>query len=208
MEINRIYQSDIRDIQLPADSIDMVFTDPPYHRRYLYLYEELAKLAARVLKPGSYCFVYTGHALLPQVLGLMVQYLEYEWLIALNNDYSHKMFVNRVLTKWRPVLVMRKPGARKKHAWIMDRMHAGQCDKSLHPWQQGVEPAIKYISAFTSEGDIVLDPFVGSGTTAVACIRTGRNYIAFDTDTDMVRIATERVEMEKPENRVQIPLFV
>jgi len=208
MEINRIYQSDIADIELPENSIDLIFTDPPYHRRYLYLYEELAKLAARVLKPGAYCIAYAGHGLIPQVLSLMMQHLEYEWMISLSLDYSHKMFVNRVLTRWRPVLILRKPGLHKKHKWIVDRMYAGQYDKSLHPWQQGIEPAVKYISAFTIEGDIVLDPFCGSGTTAVACVRAGRNFLAYDIDPEAVRIATERVELEKPENKIQIPLFV
>jgi len=207
VEINKIYQCDIRDIHLPADSIDMIFTDPPYHKKYLYLYEELAKLANRVLKPGSFCLVYTGHALIPQVLNITTQYLEYRWMISLSMDYGHKMFGSRTFTKWRPVLVLRKTGPNKKHDWIVDRMWAGNHDKSLHPWQQGIEPAIKYITAFTNEGDTVLDPFCGSGTTVVACVRTGRNFIACDIDPDAVEIATERVELENPDGRVQIQLF-
>jgi len=52
-----------------------------------------------------------------------------------------------------------------------------------------------------------LDPFAGSGTTAVACVRTGRNFIVCDIDPEAVKIATERVELEKPDGRVQIQLF-
>jgi DNA modification methylase len=137
----------------------------------------------------------------------MRQYLQYVWVIALSLDFGHKMFGYRIFTKWRPVLVMRKPGARRKHAWIVDRTYAGTYDKSLHKWQQGIEPAIKYITTFANEGDIVLDPFSGSGTTAVACIRTGRNFLAYDVDPEAVRITAERIELERPENRMQIPLF-
>jgi len=122
-------------------------------------------------------------------------------------DYGHKMFGSRTFTKWRPVLVLRKTGPNKKHDWIVDRSYAGRYDKSLHPWQQGIEPAIKYITAFTNEGDTVLDPFAGSGTTAVACVRTGRNFIACDINPEAVRTATERIALEKPENRIQIQLF-
>ena len=43
----------------------------------------------------------------------------------------------------------------------------------------------------------VLDPFMGSGTTAVACINTNRNYIGFEIDKDYWNKATERLEAEK-----------
>ena len=48
----------------------------------------------------------------------------------------------------------------------------------------------------TYVGDLVLDPFVGSGTTAVAAIRTGRHYIGYDTDAGYVEAARHRLQQE------------
>ena len=51
-----------------------------------------------------------------------------------------------------------------------------------------------FISSFTNEGDLVLDPFIGSGTTAVACKRLKRNYIGFDTQKEYVEYANKRIK--------------
>jgi len=53
---------------------------------------------------------------------------------------------------------------------------------------------------FTYEGDVVLDPFMGSGTTAVAAVNTGRQYVGYDTDAGYVRQARERVGSLAPES--------
>jgi site-specific DNA-methyltransferase (adenine-specific) len=54
------------------------------------------------------------------------------------------------------------------------------------------------IQLFTYDGDVVLDPFMGSGTTAVAAVNTGRHYVGYDTDADYVRRARERVASMVP----------
>jgi site-specific DNA-methyltransferase (adenine-specific) len=51
-----------------------------------------------------------------------------------------------------------------------------------------------FIKLFTKEGDIVLDPFVGSGTTCVAAKQLCRNYVGIDTLEDYVHLASERLE--------------
>lgn len=66
--------------------------------------------------------------------------------------------------------------------------------KRLHPTQKPV-PLIEYlISTFTNEGNIVLDNCMGSGSTAVACINTQRNYIGFELDEEYHRLAVERIQ--------------
>jgi modification methylase len=52
----------------------------------------------------------------------------------------------------------------------------------------------RFIELYTFAGDLVLDPFVGSGTTAVAALRSGRHYVAYETDADYVARAEERLE--------------
>ena len=53
-------------------------------------------------------------------------------------------------------------------------------------------------------GDVVLDPFVGSGSTAVAAVRTGRHYIGYDTDASYIEAARRRVAAEQVSSVVEI----
>lgn len=65
--------------------------------------------------------------------------------------------------------------------------------EKVHPTQKPVELISKLIEDSTEPGDVVLDTFMGSGTTAVACIKTGRNYIGFEIDEGYHAIAEQRV---------------
>jgi len=60
-----------------------------------------------------------------------------------------------------------------------------------------------HIQSWSNEDDIILDPFMGSGTTALACINTGRGYIGFEIDKEYYKIATERIA----EVKNQLKLF-
>lgn len=66
-----------------------------------------------------------------------------------------------------------------------------------HPAPFPVELPKRLIDLYTYEDDVVLDPFMGSGSTAIACIRTGRHFIGFDTDRSYVDRARERVLEEQ-----------
>lgn len=65
-----------------------------------------------------------------------------------------------------------------------------------HPAPFPVELPKRLIELYTYERDVVLDPFMGSGTTAVAALRTERHYIGFDTDKSYVDLANERIAEE------------
>lgn len=60
--------------------------------------------------------------------------------------------------------------------------------------------ARRIVSTFTQEGDIILDPFMGSGTTAVACKQLGRHFIGFEISQKYVDIANKRLEQENLKN--------
>lgn len=49
------------------------------------------------------------------------------------------------------------------------------------------------VNLATRPGDTILDPFMGSGTTGVACMKTGRNFIGIELDADYFRIAEQRI---------------
>jgi site-specific DNA-methyltransferase (adenine-specific) len=62
-----------------------------------------------------------------------------------------------------------------------------------HPAPFPVALPRRFIELYTFEGDLVLDPFLGSGTTAVAAVETGRHYVGYETNPDYVAIAERRV---------------
>lgn len=64
----------------------------------------------------------------------------------------------------------------------------------IHPAVFPEELARDHILSWSSEGDAVLDPFMGSGTTGVACVRTGRNFIGIERDEGYFKIAQDRIE--------------
>jgi len=68
-----------------------------------------------------------------------------------------------------------------------------------HPAPFPVELPRRLIELYTYVGDVVLDPFMGSGSTALAALRTGRHYVGYDTDPEYVKLAKERIAAEGEE---------
>lgn len=75
-----------------------------------------------------------------------------------------------------------------------------------HPAPFPVELPQRLIDLYTYRDDVVLDPFMGSGTTAVAAVRTGRHYLGYDTDEGYARAARERVAAEVGRGAVTPPM--
>lgn len=63
-----------------------------------------------------------------------------------------------------------------------------------HPAPFPVELPYRLIQLYTFEGDIILDPFIGSGQTAIAAIKTKRHYIGYDINKDYVKLAEKRIK--------------
>jgi site-specific DNA-methyltransferase (adenine-specific) len=69
--------------------------------------------------------------------------------------------------------------------------------EKFHPTQKPTALFEYLIRTYTNEGEIVLDNCIGSGTTAVACVRTNRNFIGFETEREYVEIANKRLDNEE-----------
>lgn len=72
-----------------------------------------------------------------------------------------------------------------------------------HPAPFPVELPARLIELYTYRGDLVLDPFVGSGTTAVAASRCGRHFVGYDLDAAYIELAEERVAEERRRSAVE-----
>lgn len=80
-----------------------------------------------------------------------------------------------------------------KSIWHMNTESAKRVH---HPAPFPVELPHRLINLYCFEGDVVLDPFIGSGTTALAAIRNKRHFIGYETNEDYVKIADRRIESD------------
>ena len=82
-------------------------------------------------------------------------------------------------------------------------------DKNLfgHPTIKPLQFVKNHIKNSTKENDIVLDCFIGSGTTAVACKETGRQYLGFEIDQDYFKIAQDRINGITKTGQTSLDLF-
>ncbi len=74
----------------------------------------------------------------------------------------------------------------------------------LHPTQKPVALCEYLIKTYTLPGEVVLDNCIGSGTTAIACINTGRNFIGIEIEEKYVKIARERIEKHKKLDKMRL----
>jgi len=77
-------------------------------------------------------------------------------------------------------------------------------ERTGHPAQKPLEPMLILTRALTPEGGLVLDPFVGSGTTGVAAIRAGRRFIGIEREPAYFEIAKARIDQETRQGRLAI----
>lgn len=79
------------------------------------------------------------------------------------------------------------------HMIATDRNGTGD---RFHTTQKPVDLMLELVELFTDVGDVVLDPFCGSGTTGVACVRLGRRFIGIEKDARYAQLATDRLTAE------------
>jgi len=180
--------------------VDAMITDPPYLSEYIPLYGELAKLAAELLRPHGVLVVMTPHLHLLEVGNLMTPHLRYRWICTYYmGDTKANVSAAKTATSWKPLLVFTRKDAENLRFVCSDYFSAarGKADgvqKELHHWQQSLDGFTEIVQRFTEPGDLVVDPFLGSGTTALACLQLGRRFVGCDIDAGAVAIARRRVQ--------------
>lgn len=190
----RIEHHPISEFDVPVDSADLIFTDPPYHREHLPRWDDLAAFAAKALKPGGLLVAYSGQMFLPDTMASLAACLDYWWCYAIvHNGSFFQLNIRHTQVGWKPLLAYRKPGGAALPPWVADIVTEGKREKGGHAWQQSEHEAAYWIGKLTQPGDLVVDPFLGSGTTAVACKQLGRRFAGCDIDAAAVKTARERV---------------
>ena len=132
-------------------------------------------------------------------LALLTRHLAYHWCIGIVlPGQNSRVHARQAINAWRPILVLTKePGTRLR--WFLDSHQVTEPrDKTWHPWQKAVGPARHYIAALTEPGALVVDPFLGSGSTALAAIAEGRRFVGCDIDPKAVRATKVRLAEQGP----------
>ncbi len=191
---------------LPDNSIDLIFTDPPYSKEHIPLYGDLGALTARVLKDGGSLITYFPHYALPEILDLLRGHgkLGYYWIIPVKHNHGQgkaRFHPKRIVIEGKQLLwfVKGKERAKVPSSYIHDFIDSKGPDKTYHEWAQSPIEAHYCIENTTIEGATILDPFLGSGTTGLAALKLHRKFIGFEIDPDKFEIAQSRLLIAQKE---------
>ena len=87
-------------------------------------------------------------------------------------------------------------------------MNTESAKRVHHPAPFPVELPHRLINLYSFRGDVVLDPFMGSGTTAIAALKNDRRFIGYDTDLEYVNLANNRIksfiQINKTQTKIQL----
>ena len=112
---------------------------------------------------------------------------------------SRSIFVG---AKWLEI------GYNPKDVWSVSRLHREHRERSDHPTQKPLEIIERMVKASCPPDGMVLDPFMGSGTTAVAAKRCGRNFVGFELNADyceLIAVRLAALDRQEPD-QMQLPL--
>ncbi len=174
--------------RIPDNSIDLIFTDPPYRLEDLELYEKLGAFANRVLKEGGSLVTFIGQYEMLRIGELVEKSgLRYLWPICVKHTGHYaKMrgFGTLINVAWKPLLWFVKGEKTNNLGWIVDYVESKKPDKVAHDWEQSTAEAEHIIKGLTVENQLVLDTFMGSGTTGKAALELKRRFIGIEIDKD------------------------
>lgn len=194
-----IYTADIRKVHGLRSKITpaAVITDPPYEKNCLDLWAELARFSAEILPDKGWLVAMSGQRFLPRTLEVLDdaanQYgLVYCWTLAVLTPGAESAQGwlpggrNPVNCEWKPVFVYSKGNPQSWPDDFRDCILSDGNDKRFDDWGQSLNVFESLVKNFAPPGSLVVDPFLGGGTTAVAAVLHGRPFEGFDcneTDT-------------------------
>ena len=180
---------------VPDESVDLIFTDPPYDRKAIELFDGLGRFAARVLRPGGSLIAYVGQIQLPSAISDLSEHLRYWWTCGCFHGGPSllRMTEYGIVNGWKPMLWFVKETRGDVNTFVND-VATGTKEKSHHEWQQSEAEARYFIELLTEPDDLVVDPFCGGGTTPAACVALRRKWLAFEIDEGNAAIAAERIK--------------
>ena len=223
MELNKIYNMDCLDgmRQLPDNCVDLVVTDPPYvietsgagiykqaDKQYVkelnnmkdgFSTQVLDELC-RIMKKINIYFFCSQKQIIP-LLDYFVKGKKCNWnLLTWHKTNPVPACGNKYLTDTEYILFFREKGVKiygefkTKFTYYITPLNQSDKKKYGHPTIKPINIVTNLIVNSSLENGIVFDPFMGSGTTAVAAKECGRNFIGYELDSDYYEICNKRLE--------------
>ncbi len=203
---------------LPDKSVDAVITDPPYNigfsgyssyednlsdSDYIGLLSEMGRFPVAVIHYPEEMMRYVVPALgVPDHVGAWCYNSNIPRRFRLINFYKLDPDYSRVKQPYKnpsdsrvKALIDGGSKGANLYEWFSDiqLVKNVSAEKTDHPCPVPVALIERIILLTTNEGDTILDPFMGSGTTGVACVQTGRNFIGIEIDEGYYNIAAKRI---------------
>lgn len=154
----------------------------------------------RILKDGSHCYIMTNHVNLQSILNTATE-CGFKFIKSLIWNKGNKIMGQYYMSQFEYILFFRKGKGKKINNCgtadilnIPNKKSKDENGKNLHDTEKPIELMQILIENSSQENEIVLDPFVGIGSTAIACIKTNRNYIGFEIDKKYYDIANRRIK--------------
>lgn len=190
---------------LPDNSIDLIFTDPPYglnkigikNDNNLDLFYSILSDSRRVLKDNAFLITFFSTKFLPDIF--KNNPFQYFWNFVLYCPNGRVMSPIG-FTKYMSCVVFKKgnPKIIKKGKDIFTDTPGKMVEPDEgfinHPTPKPKTFIKELLVMFSKENDIILDPFIGSGSTAVACKQLKRNYIGFEISPEYCKLAINRLK--------------
>jgi len=207
--------------KLASNSVDIIVTDPPYnvgykynayrdnvsediyienlrtfqHRPAVFIHypEEMIRLVCPALGQPEKLVAWIYNSNLPRQFRLIA------WFNC-KPDFSKakQPYKNPTDKRVKQLMAEGSQGARLYDWWSVQQIKNVSDEKTAHPCQIPVAIIERIILLTTNEGDTVLDPYAGSGTTGVACARTKRKFIGIEIDKKYFEIAEKRIAAVQP----------
>lgn len=185
-----IRHGDFRQVLTDLTDVDAIITDPPYPAEFLPLLGDLASWADKVLKPDGVLAVLIGQTYLPEVYRFLDGARPYRWTAAyMTPGAGYVSYQRKVQSNWKPVIVY---GGGPRFADVFTSS-GDSVGGSYHEWGQDYRAFVQLVERLTKPGDVVVDPFMGAGTTLLAANAVDRHAIGCDINAEHVATAKSRL---------------
>ena len=196
---------------IPDESVDMVLTDPPYGMNFqsgrrkskhekikgdsnLDWLDDFVDEIYRVCKPNTAHYVFCSfHHIDKFKQSIEKKFKVKNILTWVKNNASMGDLKGDFAPKTEFIIFFHKGRRLINGRRDPNVLEFKKTRNELHPTQKPVDMTEYLIEKFSDEGDLVLDPFMGSGTTGIACINTNRNFIGMELDASYFEVAKDRI---------------
>lgn len=157
----------------------------------------------RILKDGSHCYIMTNHVNLQEMINVATE-SGFHFIKSLIWNKGNKIMGHYYMSQFEYILFFRKGKGKKINNCgtadiinVPNKKTKGEDGKNLHDTEKPIELMKILIENSSQENELVLDPFMGIGSVAIACKRLNRECIGVEIDEHYYSIALNRIGAEE-----------